>query len=354
MEQGRIVNGLKRKTWIERYAKSGEFTLVANADVGIREKLPIGSFVSHVDTTEIMIVENHEVREDADKTSEIVVTGRGFETFFENRIVGSNKTFPTTDGSTEYLITADHLAEQIVTLIEEHVSATELLDSGNALPYVEILSELIGFGETVARSVKKGDLYSRVLELLEVGGLGIKVIRPGFWSPATASDHVAVIVHVGTNRSSEIVFSHDTGEIESSEYLWSNKKAKNAALISGRWVTTTVIGPETGINRRWMPVDASDLDNNLSAAPTGGALTSIVNAMQRRGMEALAAQGDVALTKAEVSKDTNKAAYRKDFDVGDLITVNGSFNETSVMRVSEYVEIEDETGGTGYPTLTVV
>jgi hypothetical protein len=60
------------------------------------------------------------------------------------------------------------------------------------------------------------------------------------------------------------------------------------------------------------------------------------------------------LTKAEVSKDTNQGAYRTDFNVGDIITVHGDYNETSVMRISEYVEIEDENGRTGYPTLTML
>lgn len=354
MEQGEIINGLTSKTWIERYDVAGEFTLVADANAGMKEKLPAGTFVSHVDTPEIMIVENHEVTEDPDQPSEMVITGRGFETFFENRIVGSNRTFPVNDGVSEYQLAADYIWNQAVTLLKKHLFASELLDDGDALSYLEIMSDVAGTGESVARSVKMGPLHQRFLELLGVGDLGVKVVRPGLWSPAVADENTVVVVHIGTDRTDQIVFSQDTGEIDNSQYLWSNKRSKNAALVTGRWVQTTVVPGDTGINRRWMLVDASDLDQNLSAVPTGTTLTNIVTAMQRRGMEALAAQSNIVLTRAEVSKNTNKSAYRKDFFVGDLITVNGSYHETSTMRVSEYVEIEDKNGAQGYPTLTAI
>ena len=355
MEAGVIINDLKSKMWIERYAQAGEFKFVADAKSGIRTELPIGSFVSHVDTSEIMIVENHEISDNVNSNPEIVITGRGFETYFENRIVGSNRIHPSYDGVSEFILAPNYLWIQIATLIQQHIYATNLLDDDDAVPFVSAVVSVSGVGEVLSRSVKRGDLYTRMLELLAIENLGVKVIRPGPWSPLGAgSPNTAVMIHVGVNRTGEIIFSHDTGEIESADYLWSNKKNKNAALIAGRWVETEVTGPETLYNRRTMFVDASDIDNSYSVAPTGADLAAIVYAMRQRGLEALATQNDVALTKAQVSKNNKKAAYRKDFDVGDLISVHGSFNESTIFRVSEYVEIEDNTGSSGYPTLTVI
>ena len=67
-----------------------------------------------------------------------------------------------------------------------------------------------------------------------------------------------------------------------------------------------------------------------------------------------AAQKNIALTKAEVARNAANARYRVDFNVGDLIRVHGNYNEAASMRVSEYVEIEDGNGKSGYPTLTMV
>ncbi len=79
MEQGEIVNGITNKLWIERYTEAGEFTFVAPLNTNLKEKLPIGSFVSHINSDDIMIVENHELSEDQGQESKITITGRSFE-----------------------------------------------------------------------------------------------------------------------------------------------------------------------------------------------------------------------------------------------------------------------------------
>lgn len=355
MESGEIINGIKDKMWIERYDAAGEFKFVANADVGIREKLPIGSFISHIESTEIMIVENHEISDDKEKETEIIITGRGLETFFENRIVGSNKVFPTTAAGIEYVLAPDESWNHAVDLIKEHAVTGFVADSDDAVPYMTVMTDIVTVGVNVERTLKRGSLYERLQEVLKVDNLGIKVIRPGSWSPlGSASPNFVVLIHQGVDRTAEIMFSYDTGEIEAADYLWSNKKYKNAALVTGKWVETRVDTVAAGYDRRVMYVEANDIDNAFSTAPTGVDLTNVVAAMQQRGLDALSAQVDIALTKAEVSKNTNQSAYRTDFDVGDIITIHGDYNEISSMRISEYVEIEDENGKSGYPTLSMI
>lgn len=353
MSAGEIINGLTSKMWVERYAQDGEFKFTAPASSGMRNLLPTGSFISHVDSTEIMIVENHEINDDQGKETELIISGRGYETFFEQRIVGSNKTFPTSGTIEEYVLDPEYTWNQLVLLIGDHVIASGLIDDDDAIPYLEIMTDVEGVSVSESRVIKRGTLYSRMLELLQVDDLGVNVVRPGIWSPlGPNAEEVAFVIHAGVDRSSQIMFSYDTGEIESADYLWSNKLYKNAAYISGKWVETVLKFAEAEYDRRMMQVDASDIDNAYETAPVGAELDAVVAQMQQRGLEALAAQNEIALTKAEVSKETNQSAYRKDFNVGDLITVQGDYNETSTMRISEYVEIEDENGRLGYPTLT--
>jgi Siphovirus ReqiPepy6 Gp37-like protein len=355
MQQGLVINGLKSKMWIERYAPAGEFTFVAPATTAMRNSLPIGSFVSHLDTSEIMIVENHEIVDQKDQDSDLVITGRGLETFFENRIVGSNKAYPTSGVSMEYALAAALSWDQIVTLLQAHLTTAILIDDNDAFPYLNIVSQVTGSGTNVARALKRGDLYTHLQDLLAVDDLGVRIFRPGVW-PALpgGGTNTTLALHKGVDRSGSIIFSHDTGEIESAGYLWSNKKLKNTALVTGRWVETLVTTTATEYNRRMMVIEASDIDNQYTVAPAGADLTAVVAAMQQRGAAYLAAQNDIALTRAEVSKNASKAVYRKNFDVGDLITVSGDYNANAKMRVSEYVEIEDENGKSSYPTLTML
>lgn len=354
LEGGEIINKLKSKMWIERYRVPGEFTLVANANTGLREKLPIGSFVSHVDTQEVMIVENHEIQDDPDKETEIKVTGRGFESIFEQRIVGSNKVFPTSAEVTDYTLAADETWDQSKTLIDNHTQVAPLVDDNDSLPYFTTMVSVVGPGASVARIIKRADLLKAVTEILAVDDLGMQVYRPGPLNPlGAANQNTVLVIHKGVDRSAQVLFSYETGEIVSADYLWSNKKLKNTAYIVGKWVETLVTTASTFYDRRMMLVDAKDIDESFTAPPAGADLTLVVNAMQQRGIEALAAQKETALTKAEVSRTAANAKYRTDFNVGDLVRVDGNYNEAASMRISEYVEIEDGTGQSGYPTLTM-
>lgn len=353
LESGQIINGLKSKLWVERYRDPGEFELVANAQTGLRELLPLGTLISHTESTEVMIVENHEISDAKDKEPEIKVTGRGFETYFDQRVVGSNKTFPSIKAASDLILDPANTWDQALALLEAHLLASELIDDDDALPYLQILNTVVGTGVVEERILKRGSLYARLMEILKVENLGIKIVRPGTWSPVVGTPDIAAVIHKGVDRSDEIIFSYDTGEITSADYLWSIKKLKNAALITGKWVETVVTGAEAEYDRRWMHVEANDIDETYEVEPEGVDLDNIVAAMQQRGLEALAAQDDVAITKAEVARDAAKSTYRTDFDVGDLITVSGGYNETAKQRISEYVEIEDENGMQGYPTLTI-
>lgn len=348
LEYGEIINGLKSKMWIERYREAGEFELVANVSSGIRELLPIGSIVSHIDTNEPMIVETHSISEDKGQQNDIVVTGRGFETILEQRVVGSNRAFPNVGFVPNYELSAAYSWLQAVLMVNEHINVTSLVDDYDALPFVSVTHDVAGTAMEDARSMSKGDLYSRLIELLEVDNLGIRVVRP------QAGSDTSFVIHRGVNRAKEVLFSNDSGEIESADYLWSNKLLKNSALVSGRWVEVRVDNlTDVEYKRRMMFVDASDIDEQFETEPTDTDLLNTIIKMEQRGRAALAAQRNIAISKAEVSKEGTRAKYRVDFNVGDLVTVHGDYSETTARRVTEYVEIEDETGMKSYPTLTM-
>lgn len=356
LEQGQIVNGLKSKMWIERYRRTGEFSFVADVRSGAREALPIGSIISHTETTEIMVVENHEISDDRDKNSEIIISGRGFESYFEHRVVGEEKDYSVTQSPSDYQLLSAYTWDQAVTLIKEHIYNTEILDLDNELPYVTVSTDISGTdGTSAARKIKTGELYKAFVDILDVDDLGVKVIRPGPWSPlGSGSPNIAVVVHRGVDRSSQVIFSHDTGEIESAEYLWSNKRLKNCAIVSGKHVEVFVEGTATKYDRRIMHVEADDIDESYSSMPTGTDLIEVQAALTQRGLEALASQKAISLAKTEVSKALHRSVFRKDYDVGDIVMVSGDYNASKKMRVEEYVEIEDQNGSQGYPTLATI
>lgn len=355
LEQGKIVNGLKSKLWVERYAQPGEFKLVANADFGVQASLPIGSLISHTGSKEVMIVEDHEISREEDQPSEVIITGRSFESILDQRITGANRAFPTTGETTDYVFVPDYSWDQASLLIRWHIYPDDLVNPDDEIPYLTVLTQVSDVdGEVAPRSVKRGSLLSELLTFLQIDKLGIKTVRPGTWSPLGASSpNMALSIYAGEDKSADIMFSYDSGEILSADYLWSNRKLKNAALVSGRWVQTLVDFGKAGYARRVMHVDASDIDEKYQVVPNGTVLDDVIALMEQRGKEALSNKKNLSITKAEVSKHGTNNKYRVDFDLGDIVNVVGEYSASTKMRVTEYVEVEDETGESSYPTLAV-
>jgi hypothetical protein len=60
----------------------------------------------------------------------------------------------------------------------------------------------------------------------------------------------------------------------------------------------------------------------------------------------------VAISNVKIAPNSQNYNYRTDYNVGDIVGVDGEYNTSTTMRVIEYVEIEDENGESGYPTLS--
>ena len=351
---GQIINNIKSKLWIERYSVPGEFKLVAPIYTGIIEKLPIGSFISHIHTQEVMMVLDHQITEDQDKPTDISITGKSLPLILNNRIVGANKDFSTLAIPTNYIADGKNSWGQIQDLIEFHIRPEHQIDPGNIIPDITVITQVTGGGTVADRSIKIGSLFDRVQELLTVDGLGIKTMRPSFnTSIAYGTSDTILSIYKGINKTSDIVFTNIYGEIESADYFWSIQDSFTGAYVHGKWCDVFVENESgsSGLNRRVIDIDAADIDNELETNPVGATRTWIEAAMTQRGREAIAAQKEIILTKAQPNENTKQYVYRSDYNLGDLVTVFGNYGQKSTMQIVEHVEIEDDRGESGHPTL---
>lgn len=350
LEKGQAINGAISVMWAERYLEPGEFEIKAHLSSGLREFLPLGCLISREDTTEVMIVENHEITEEPTGDPDLTITGRTFDTYLENRIVGihlvrASSTF------TEYALAADYTWNQAVKMINDHIN-TPTANANDILVNVTAQTTVTGTsGTNVARTIPRGDVFARVKEILAVDDLGLKTIRINPFGIGSSTQTI-LQVYRGTDRSASIIFSWKAGDLDEAEYLFSQKALKNTALVQGRYINNVVdLGP-TKYNRRMVIVDGSDIDGSLSAPPTGAALTSALSKMTVRGQQALKSQTQITISRTDIS-DITRYQYRKDYNIGDLVMLDGNFGQLAKMRVTEYAEIEDENGASGHPTLSI-
>lgn len=359
MEQGQILNKLKSKMWVERYQAPGEFTLVGYARDGWRDILPLDTYISHVDTDEIMVVEDHQISSTRGQDDEIKITGRSLTSILDRRIGGATvRGWPFVDGTVDFWQPSEEPHWQIVNFMNGAIDAGHVTDPLDAIPYITLWSNIPDAGVDDARYIKWGvDVLTTVQEMLKAGNMGLKTVRPGAYSRATGAipdANSTFLVYTGADRRTTAVLSYDLGEIEGAEYLWSKRSSKTQAITTGKWVGVRVGTGETYEERRQVFVDTSSIDNVYSAAPTGAALTQIQNGMSRRGLDVVKKKPEMNMVSVSVSKEGTHLTYRKDYQLGDIITVDGQYNVAAPFRVTEYVEIEDENGASGYPTLSAL
>jgi hypothetical protein len=75
--------------------------------------------------------------------------------------------------------------------------------------------------------------------------------------------------------------------------------------------------------------------------------------MYERGKDAIRRMNSFSISRSDVSEFTT-AVYRKDYFLGDLVSLEDSSSNRAVLRVVEYTEIVDENGNSSHPTFGVV
>lgn len=332
--------------WTERYDVAGDFELLVKNDSRILTTLPTGSLISHTDSLEVMIVENHEIERSKDKELLVKITGRSFETFAENRVTSgcsSSVKNPTTkDANTEILSAMSSSAAAVYIL--KYGLQPGVASSDDEISNVVISDTVTPQDAAVAYQIKRGDIYSQVLEFLKINKSGIKSIRPN-----GAQTTLNFVVHSGVDRSASVIFYAQYEDLEDAKYFKSIKGYKNYARVSTAYTSRLyrhrdLTADVTGLSRRVIYEEASDLEGTYSP-PTN---TDVVAG---RGQAALDDNKKTSIIQATIS-ETAKPKFKFDYDVGDLVTVHGEFSASETMRVTEHILTVDKEGIRGYPALS--
>lgn len=391
-----LVEDWTSVTWIERqsYKKPSEFSIKGDSAMRLPEQLPLGSLISHLDTAEVMIVENHSIKTKKGQPDSVEVTGRSFTSYLEQRYVSTQQYFVNPDLSYsikvrhEESLASDKSWNQIVELINIYIQN----DYKSVLYQDELKKVLASYGTSLAsagvtgneaiRLLPRDSLYNVVGELLKIDGLSLRAVRPSILGVQAGlydipPDYMVLEVYRGTDRTKSVSFSHEAGDIASAEYLRSIKKSKNAAFVTGKWADLAYVNglppldvntpdwlgypwpPDidyalynAGYDRRWAMLTTPDIDDRYTEAPSDfDELSILYPDLRGRARALLDSSNEVALSNVDIVSNSNTNVYRKDYNLGDLVAVNGEYDTEAFMRVTEFVEIQDENGFSSYPTL---
>lgn len=264
--------------------------------------------------------------------------------------------------------------------------------------------------------LKEGLLLPQLAVLLTKARAGIRTIRPSAGSNATIitvpawplEDRGKIVrtwtpgitslrfdVYTGINRSNDqninpkVSFSAVQGDLDKAQYLWSTKDYKSMVeALSSVGITDTYragAATHSGFRRRVSQIDAgtpeypekppkpADLRKNATKEEKEAYAEKLDNwndrvAKWQNRVNAIKADfiadakddaeaeiyrtRPVAMVSGEVSSNS-QFQYRRDYNLGDVVSLEGKYGLVTDAVVSEYIRTEDTNGDIGVPGLVV-
>lgn len=346
-----LVEEWQSMIWTERWRREGDFSLKTFKIRDCMAQMPLGSLVSLQDTREVCIVENHEIEKDANGADTLTVSGRSFETFFENR-VALKALQPITDTSvtpneTNSFEIANRTAGSAATYLmdiagSDSLSANDLLTAFNAY-----LSDDADVGsDTADRQMARGSVYAALLTLLEEQNAGVQNLRPLANNVASISMNI-YRYHSGVNFlpdvALDVLAGHFTGPVK---YTWSIKGMKTAVYVASKNAIVKVyndgMSGYSGLDHRVDLLDFSDITSKASSNLNGK--------LKAKGKSYLNKHKKVFAFDGKISPDI-PFKYNVDYGLGDRFKIRGDYGAEDTVQIVEYIRSADKSGGeTSYPT----
>lgn len=313
--------------WRRRYWAVGEFEIHLPTTEHVTNLSVRGNIVTYKGALEAGIIEDITHDEDA-LIKETVFRGRFLAAYMDRRVIRGTTNF---SGYVE-------------------VAMRTLLANATPIPKVE-LGELKNLPNTVRFQATYRNLLSYIQKLASTSGYGF-TFRPDF-----TLKKIYFEVYEGVDRrrgsgNNFVEFSDDFQNINAAMYNENEQLYKNVGYVGGSGEgsdrTFVVIGEteSSGLDRREVFIDAKDVRED------GLTTSEYRNALAQRGAEKMAEQYSLAETFECETNPLFNFVYRRDYDLGDIVTVRKkAWGKSISRRITEIAEVYENGGVRVVPTV---
>lgn len=321
-----VIDSFSSLIWCRRYAECGEFELYLPATTKNMIAIQPGNFVSRKDDPTTYLIEYISISTDEESGDYITAKGRDLKCILGQRIVWTQT---TVSGTVEACIRK---------LVTDNVISPILID--RKIPGFS-LSSLNGMSDQMEMQITGDNLLEKIAEICKSYGYGFDVVRSGA--------EMIFEVFQGKNRSRaqselpRVVFSPGFDNLITSSYEYNQTGYKNVVLVAGEGEgtarKTVVYGSGEGINRYELYDDSRNVSTN-----DGEVSTDEYNTLLQEQGKAALSEHTLEESFACTIEMTRNYIYKKDFDIGDIVTIENEYGIGQNARIAAVTESWSEAG----------
>ncbi len=339
-----IIDTFTSLRWIRRYYKTGEFELHCPLDSNTLNLFKRDNIVYKKEDVEAGYIETRQLKVDINGQEYLEIKGKFLTSYLDRRINWGQIIY---SGKTEELMRK---------IVLDNVTIPSNVN--RKIPRI-VLGNLKGFTERLDYQNSYGNILEQLENISNTGNLGYRNLID------IRNKKIIFDVYKGVDRTvsngsiAPCIFSREYENILEQEYMDSINNYRNTALIAGagegkdRKLTSIERG--LGLDRFELYVDARDLqdtkqiekkdsDGNTVIEDAPIPIEEYYNILLQRGKEKLEECKEVQTFDSKINTLSNNI-YKKDFDIGDIVTVvDKEWRIRIDTRITEVEEIYEQQG----------
>lgn len=309
-----IIENQTSLLWTRRYNSAGNFELHTPITDDNRKLLRIGNLVYKAGSDEAGVIESIVLEESFNK-NEITCKGRFLESYMDRRITKTTKTY---SGKTEEIMRTMLSADTV------------------PIPRV-MLGELNGYTDEVSFQCTYKNLLAYMEKLAKSANYGFR-FRPNF-----NTKKIIFEIYKGVDRSNKqginnrVIFSEQYENLNNATYTENSQNFRTKVFVGGegegadRLVVS--VGGGSGLDLREEFYSATDVSSQDITRE------QYIAALMQKGRDRLE-YNSFAQAFECVTEPTVNFVYKKNYDLGDVVTVKKkSWDITVDLRITEIQEI---------------
>jgi hypothetical protein len=361
-----VIDKFKSAIWTERYYGDGDITLSVPISQEAVAQLKPGTFLGLVGSKEIMILETDEIKDGL-----LTVTGISLEQWLNNRFIRATAAHE----DRYWAISGLAPGRTLVYIVQQTCVDGPFFwypGGGGINNGIDNMAELkvpgLSTGDSppgfaISVGVPYGPVYDALKEIATTYEVGMSltlesadeesyslVFQSYKGQDRTSSQHVNPTVRFSPKMDSltKINELQSIAGFKTMTYSFAPSNPGGLATTPGFDRLTSVDEDFSGFDMRAMLVFADDLTTDQ----VGGDAGYLQDILNTRAADALDNNKYVKAVDGEVVPDV-QFKFGIDYNLGDLVEVEGYSGIVQDARVTEYIRSQDENGERAYPTLTM-